>query len=667
MTPADWCKSVVTEPTSHHRFPAGADETTAILPTVDDQPTVTMPAAGDQPTVTMPAVDEPTRAMPVDEPMRAMPVNEPTRAMPVFEPMRAMPVNELTRAMPVVASPGRRARRRVLGLPPIVFVGLAALTGLIMVVGGLTALDVKDEVPLNTRVLGVDIGGRSTEDAAMALVAGLGDRVQSPVTVRVGDRTTTVDPQTVGLALDAEATAAAAAKATPNPIKLLTGRDVTPIVSVDATRLAQAVAGTVKQAGHAMTMPKITFSGLTPKATYPVPGQGLDQDGAAAALVSGWLRQAEIDLPLTDVHPKTTADEVDDLIAEFARPAVAAPVQVTTDHGSFTVSRQAIAKSLVLESDKTGRITPTVSEPKLRAALGDELAKVEVEPQDAAVRFTNGTVKIMASQGGRLVDTKRLATDLLTVLDKSSGRTVRAAVQEVPAKTTTSELTTLGIKEKVSTFTTYFSGGERRNHNIIQVAKAVDGAVLEPGETFSLNGYTGERSYAQGYVDAPVILDGKLVQAVGGGISQFTTTLFNAAYYAGLEDVFHRPHSYYISRYPSVIEATIYYPTLDMKFRNNTPYGVLIDTATTGNSVTVTMWSTKIYDSVTTEWGPRRDVTQPKTVRLKGAGCLPAAGGIGFAQDAWRVIKQGGAVVSREKFSWKYDAEPHFICDKSGR
>jgi vancomycin resistance protein YoaR len=160
-----------------------------------------------------------------------------------------------------------------------------------------------------------------------------------------------------------------------------------------------------------------------------------------------------------------------------------------------------------------------------------------------------------------------------------------------------------------------------------------------------------------------VILGGKIVNAVGGGISQFTTTLFNASYYAGLEDVFHKPHSYYISRYPSVIESTIYYPTLDMKFRNNTPYGVLIDTKTSSDSVTVTMWSTKVNDSVTTEYGPRRHVTEPRTVRVHDAGCVPAAGGIGFEQDAWRVIKRDGKVVSREKHSWRYDAEPHFVCD----
>lgn len=126
-----------------------------------------------------------------------------------------------------------------------------------------------------------------------------------------------------------------------------------------------------------------------------------------------------------------------------------------------------------------------------------------------------------------------------------------------------------------------------------------------PGKVFSLNGHTGERSYAQGYKDAPVILDGKLTPGVGVGVgaSQFTTTLFNAAYYAGLQDVEHKPHSYYFSRYPLVIESTIFYPNLDLKFKNNTKYGVLLDTSHTSSTITVSVWSTKVYDKVTTEWG----------------------------------------------------------------
>jgi len=219
------------------------------------------------------------------------------------------------------------------------------------------------------------------------------------------------------------------------------------------------------------------------------------------------------------------------------------------------------------------------------------------------------------------------------------------------------------VLERVSTFTTSFTPGEDRNINIILVARRVDGAVVGPGETFSLNGYTGPRGYAEGYVDAPVILYGRLVNAVGGGISQFTATLFNAAYYAGLENVFHKPHSYYISRYPPVIESTIFYPTLDLRFRNDTDRRILIDTSTTRDSVTVTLWGTKEFD-VSTKWGPRRDVTHPRTVRVSDRDCIPTDGVDGFVQDAWRIFERSGVEVRRERFSWRYRAEPRFICGR---
>jgi vancomycin resistance protein YoaR len=276
-----------------------------------------------------------------------------------------------------------------------------------------------------------------------------------------------------------------------------------------------------------------------------------------------------------------------------------------------------------------------------------------------------GSPRIVDSDPGELVETEQLATNLLEVLADAEPRRVAAEVVTVEAEVTSADLEQLGVTEQVSTFTTDFEGGlsEPRSQNIVRVAEIVDGALVQPGEVFSLNGFTGERGYEQGFVDAPVILNGRLQPGVGGGISQFTTTLFNAAYYAGLQDVEHWPHSYWYSRYPSVIEATIFYPTLDLKFRNNTPYGILIDTSYTSGSVTVSMWSTRVWDEVTTEWGAKRDVTEPPTRYIEpGPTCIDTQGIDGFRQDAWRVFHQDGGEVTREKFSWRYDPQPQFIC-----
>src|SRR5690606_41319616 len=103
---------------------------------------------------------------------------------------------------------------------------------------------------------------------------------------------------------------------------------------------------------------------------------------------------------------------------------------------------------------------------------------------------------------------------------------------------TESDLAAQGIVEKISSFTTYFQPDQARVRNIKLIADEVDGAIVKPGEVFSLIAYTGERGYVQGNVDAPVIQGGRLVNSVGGGVSQFTTALFNAMFYAGLEDVF---------------------------------------------------------------------------------------------------------------------------------
>nr|WP_205809054.1 VanW family protein [Micromonospora sp. HNM0581] len=574
------------------------------------------------------------------------------------------PIEEPVRPAPVPPD-GDRPRSRRFRL--LLAAGVA--TAVLGSVGGVAVWAYAGDVPRGTSVLGTELGGRSRTDAARELRAQLDRRaaeLQAPVEVRVGERTAEIIPAEVGLTVDVDATVAAAAATDAHAVDRLVGsREVEPVVSVDVPKLEAALKELMGDQGRKMTMPAITFSGTEPKVRYPKPSLTIDSEHSAEAVKQGWLSGQAVTVPLVENHPVTTSEEVDRLVAELAEPAVAAPVELTTDGGSVTIPPQAIAKGLVFNADEAGRLTPTVDVKKLKAALGSKLDAVEVAPKDATMTVSGGKPKVVAGRTGKQVDSSSLGADLLTVLPLGEGRTVSAGLKLVQPEITAEKLSGLGIKEKVSSFTTNFTGGlsSPRSQNIVTIANDVKGTVLLPGETFSLNGHTGERGYAQGYRDAPVILDGKLVPGVGGGTSQFTTTLFNASYYAGLEDVEHKPHSYYFSRYPAVIESTIFWPDLDFKFRNNTEYGVLIDTSYTGSSVTVSMWSTKIWDSVKTEYGPRRNFTSPETVYLEpGPTCIAANGSQGFTQDAFRVIKKDGKVVKREKFSWTYSAEPRFIC-----
>lgn len=561
---------------------------------------------------------------------------------------------------------GGRPRRRRVRILLAAGVGTAVLA----LVAGVGAYAYAGDVPRGTTVLGAELGGRSRADAARELRAELDRRaaeLAAPLPVRVGERTAELNPAEVGLAVDVDATVAAAAEAQAHPVDRLVGsRTVPPVVTVDVARLDAALGKVVGDQGRKMTMPAITFSGTTPKAVHPKPSLALDPERSAEAVRQGWLSGQPITVPLVETHPATSAEEVDRLVAELAKPAVAAPVKITTDKGSVSIPPKAIAKSLRFTADKAGTLTPQVDVKRLRAALGDDLAAIEAPPKDARMTISGGKPKVVDNgRPGQQLDSAALARDLLAVLPKTDGREVTGELKPAQPELTAEKLAGLGIKEKVSTFTTRFTGGlsSPRSQNIVTIAKDVDGTVVLPGETFSLNGHTGERGYAQGYRDAPVILDGKLVPGVGGGTSQFTTTLFNATYYAGLEDVEHKPHSYWFSRYPAVIESTIFWPNLDFKFRNNTEHGVLIDTSYTSSSITVSIWSTKIYDSVRTEYSPRRNITKPKTIYLQpGPSCIPANGIDGFTQDAYRVIRKDGKVVKREKFTWRYDAEPRYIC-----
>ncbi|WP_446211822.1 VanW family protein [Micromonospora sp. IBSANI012] len=545
--------------------------------------------------------------------------------------------------------------------------GLAAVV--LAGVGGAGAYAYAGDVPRGTTVLGAELGGRSRAEAARELRAELERRaatLNAPLTVLVGEQKAEIRPADVGLAIDVEATVAAAAEADAHPVsRLLGSRTVDPVVTVDADRLDAALRGVVGKQGREMTMPAIIFTGTTPKPVYPKPALSVDREHSAQVVTKGWLAGEQVTVPLVEKAPATTAEEVDRLVEELARPAVAQPVTLTTDKGTVTIPPAAIARGLRFSADEAGKLTPRVDVKRLRAALGDKLASIESPPKDATMTISGGKPKMVPGRAGQQLDSAALARDLLAVLPKADGRTVSGQLKPAEPELTEAKLGALGIKERVSTFTTRFPGGlsSPRSQNIVQAAKDVDGTVVKPGETFSLNGHTGERGYDQGYKDAPVIVNGKLVPGVGGGVSQFTTTLFNASYYAGLEDVEHKPHSFYFSRYPAVIESTIFWPDLDFKFRNNTPHGVLIDTSYTSSTITVSIWSTKIYDSVKTEYGPRRNITAPKTVHLEpGPTCISAVGSEGFTQDAFRVIKKDGKVVKREKFSWTYDPEPRFIC-----
>ncbi len=203
-----------------------------------------------------------------------------------------------------------------------------------------------------------------------------------PVTVRIDSQPVTVTPEGIGLHFDAAATVDRAAAGWPNPFHVITGREVEPVITVDSGRMEAALAKPAAKVGRAAKPATVTFDGLRPKPTYAVAGRVLDQDRAVAALRAGWLRTADIAVPMKEQRPEATNAEVDRLVRELAVPAVAAPVSVDTPKGDLTIQPTDIAKSLVIASDTNGEVTARVDETKLRSALREDLAAIEIEPPE---------------------------------------------------------------------------------------------------------------------------------------------------------------------------------------------------------------------------------------------------------------------------------------------
>ena len=166
----------------------------------------------------------------------------------------------------------------------------------------------------------------------------------------------------------------------------------------------------------------------------------------------------------------------------------------------------------------------------------------------------------------------------------------------------------MGIESVVSSYTTTYGGTPGRLNNVQLVSELIDGTLIKPGGTFSFNDTTGERTAEKGFQEAPVIINGELQNGLGGGICQVSTTVFNAAFEAGLPIDARTNHALYISHYPLGRDATVNYPDLDLRFSNDTDHWLLLRTFVGAGSLTVNLYGTPVNRRVeSTTRAARRD------------------------------------------------------------
>jgi vancomycin resistance protein YoaR len=549
-------------------------------------------------------------------------------------------------------------------LGPVLAVVVVALVLVGAYVGAAYAL--ADRVPFNTTVAGVDIGGRSADQAVAMLQDEVGTRAEQPVEVSVGADVDSIDPAEAGLAVDIEGTVERVTGFSLHPTDMwrhVVGAGRLGLTTdIDDTALRAELAEVAERLDTEPREGDVTFPDGIPTRTDPFEGRAVDVAGAAAAVRSMWLgTQGPVPLPADTVSVEVGAADVDAAMV-LAEAAVADSLVVVVGDREVALSPRVFGSTLGFEPTAAGTLALTVDADALRAATLAADPELEVGAVDASVVLSGGGPTVVPGSNGRALPAEALGEAALVALAPDGDRRAVVEGAVVEPEFSTEDAEALGVREVVSTFSTNYPDNPDRTNNLAIAARTINGTLIRPGEEFNLNDALGERTTAKGYRAAGVISNGRLVEGVGGGVSQVSTTVYNAAFFAGLEILAFKPHSFYISRYPEGRESTLNYdPRVDMAFRNDTDTGILIQAGVGGGQITVTFWGTTTWD-VESVTSPRRDATTPETIYDPSPDCTGQGAIPGFTVDTTRIWRKDGEEVKRETNTWRYLSADRVIC-----
>lgn len=551
------------------------------------------------------------------------------------------------RRVPSSAPDRRPAWQRLL-------LGVAALV--VLVVGAALAMRVaySGKAMPGTKIGEEDVGGL-TESEIRRTVERLGDPDRR-LNLTGGGRTLRISAGAAGLEVDTAATVARAMDAHRGGLlsplgAIVSGADTDLDATVDPAKLR----GTVQDVARALDREPyaggISIDDQTLVAT-PVPaksGRTVRQQELTDALRTRLLHPGSTivrvplrtSTPVSDARLRTLADQ--------AERYLRSPLRLTGAGKDYVVEPAQLAGLLAVEavsggraarlgvdsaelSDLTARVAKARDRAPKSATVSAPASGVTVDGK-GAVSWRPRPAKVTVRSEGRAglsVDVKGLNGRIRQAV-RTSAHAAKVPTKVQPAPVSRSAARQ--IDHLIGTFTTYHPPGQPRVTNIHRIADAVDGTVIAPGKSFSLNGLAGERTKAKGYVEAPFIAGNKIEPSIGGGVSQFSTTTYNAAYFAGLPITASQPHSLFIDRYPAGRETTLNWPTIDLAWTNDTRVPILVRASYTDTSVTVSLYGDN---------GGRR-------VQAKPGDRQPNPGG-NFTITVTRVIRYpGGRVVEQPR------------------
>jgi vancomycin resistance protein YoaR len=341
-------------------------------------------------------------------------------------------------------------------------------------------------------------------------------------------------------------------------------------------------------------------------------------------------------------------------------------VRLTYSGASFTVTPPQLARLLVLPAN--GRTKLGIDQAAAARRFENLARGVARTPRNAdfAVR-ANGTVRVVPGRPGRELDLAATGEALLAAASRTTDRTGELAVTEIRPALTTREARSLGVRRELAAYATLYSGTADRITNLQRGIELLDGARIAPGAVWSFNEHVGPRTEERGFRPAPVIINGEYEEGVGGGVSQIATTVFNAAWESGIKIAERTAHALYISRYPTGRDATVNYPDVDLKLRNDTRRWIVVKASYDESGILVRLLGGGPERRVESIAGPLEVTGEPKAERIPdpsmfvGQRLVVDDGEPSRAVTVERIVYQGDEVLYRETWTTSYRYEKKIV------
>ena len=574
-----------------------------------------------------------------------------------------------------------KTRRRRKRLTIIVAVGAVLLLFLLALLIDATLYHGK--VHAGVTVSGVQLGGMTSQEAKAALDLRVEQAQKNQIRLTSGDKKWTVAPEDAGTKVATAATVRAAMDASRKSnffvdrfrgfLLYFKDEQVPLRGTVDGAKMELLIADVAQVVDIPPVNAGLAFDGSKIRVVKGQKGRVVDREGLASQLtyLLLTLHGTELAVPMTVKDPAVQADDYDRALRQ-AMTMTGAPVTLTNGSQSWSLTPEQIIAYMDFASTPQNGVSvlvPYLSAAKMGPFLDDLATAVKRVPVNASFRGDGRKAWVVAAVSGRELDRAKTVEWLNAAALDADNRDVHAALTIVEPDLTTDEAEAMGIKVKLADFQTEWEGTPDRQTNVRITTQYASNVVLAPGEVYDFDKQIGPRTEQRGYKLAPGIVGpNQLEDVLGGGICQVSTTLFNAAFFAGLEIVQRHNHSIFVNHYPLGRDATVTAGGRNMRFRNDTAHYILIRGSSDGIKTKFVIYGAKdgrTVDYETSEFYDVQDMTQLTYVNRHlgpGTTAIMSEGQTGKSIKVIRTVKAAdGTVLHHDTFVSKWEMSPHKI------